>query len=127
LKNYFLKYIAIVFGILFVGLGILGIILPVLPTTPFLLLASFLFVKSSKKLDNWLINNKILGEYIYNYRKFRAIKRKAKIIAICLLWFSISFSAYMIDIIYVRILLLIVAIGVSTHLLLIKTLENIEK
>lgn len=113
-------------GIICVSLGILGIILPVLPTTPFLLLAALLFSRSSKKFHDRLINSKILGEYIYNYRKYHAIKRKTKIIAIFMLWATLVISAMLIDNIYIRILLFVVGISVTIHILYIKTLENIR-
>ena len=120
------KIILTILGILSLSLGIIGIVLPVLPTTPFLLLASFLFIKSSKKLNDWLLENKILGPYIYNYRKYNAIKRRTKITAIILLWISLMISFYLVDIIYVRVFLILVGIAVSIHLLNMNTLENID-
>lgn len=113
-------------GIVSLGLGIVGIALPVLPTTPFLLLASFLFYKSSKKLHDWLLGNKLFGQYISSYKKHRAIKRKAKIASIGLLWVTLAVSIYTVDNLYIRIFLGIVGIAVTAHLLYIKTLENIK-
>jgi uncharacterized membrane protein YbaN (DUF454 family) len=112
-------------GVLCVVLGAIGIVLPVLPTTPFLLLAAFLFFRSSEKFYNWLLNTKILGEYIRNYREYRAIKRKTKIYTIILLWATLGISIWVVDNIYIRIFLLVVGISVTLHILLIKTLENI--
>jgi uncharacterized membrane protein YbaN (DUF454 family) len=120
------RIIFIVLGILFVVLGIIGIVLPVLPTTPFLLLAAFLFVRSSEKFYNWLINSKILGEYIRNYREYRAIKRNAKIITITLLWLTLGISIWVVNNIYIRIFLLVIGISVTLHILLIKTLEKVK-
>ena len=62
------KILYLIGGIIFTGLGIVGIIFPILPTTPFLLLAAACFAISSERLYNWLLNNKILGLYIRNYK-----------------------------------------------------------
>jgi len=102
-------------GFLFVGLGILGIFLPVLPTTPFLLLAAACFARSSQKFYNWLLNNRWFGRYIRNYREGKGIPLRVKIITILLLWVTILISAYFVSIIYVRIILILVAIGVTIH------------
>ena len=114
-------------GVICVVLGAIGIVLPVLPTTPFLLLAAFLFFRSSERFYNWLLNTKILGEYIRNYREYRAIKRKTKIYTIILLWATLGISIWVVDNIYIRIFLLVVGISVTVHILLIKTFEKIEK
>ncbi|MDX1358071.1 MAG: YbaN family protein [Clostridia bacterium] len=114
-------------GVICVVLGAIGIVLPVLPTTPFLLLAAFLFFRSSERFYNWLLDTKILGEYIRNYREYRAIKRKTKIYTIILLWATLGISIWVVDNIYIRIFLLVVGISVTVHILLIKTFEKIEK
>ena len=104
-------------GTILIGISIVGIFLPVLPTTPFLLLAAGLYAKSSIKFYNWLINNRILGKYIKNYREGKGIPLKVKIIAISILWITIGYSAiFAIDILWVRILLVIIAIGVTVHI-----------
>jgi uncharacterized membrane protein YbaN (DUF454 family) len=120
--NNFKKYIFIILGSLFLTLGIIGIFLPVLPTTPFLLLTSFFYLKSSKKLHNWLINHKVFGEYIYNYITYKGVKKKDKIKSLILLYLTLSISFYLVDIIHVRIFLILVAIGVTIHILKLKTL-----
>ncbi len=121
-----IKFILVSAGVLCVSLGVIGIVIPVLPTTPFLLLAAFLFYRSSQKLHERLLNSKILGEYIRNYKEYRAIKLKAKIITIILLWTTLGISIVFVNNIYIRIFLLLVGISVSTHVLLIKTLEKIK-
>jgi len=120
------KVIFIPLGIICVALGIIGIVLPVLPTTPFLLLAAFLFYRSSNKLHDRLLNSKILGEYISNYMKYRAIHRKLKILAITTLWISLSISIVLVNIIFVRIFLITIGIAVTVHILHIKTLEKVK-
>lgn len=117
------KYLLIIAGLITLCLGIIGVFIPVLPTTPFLLLSAMCFLRSSTKLYNWLINHKIFGEYIYNYMKYRAVKKSAKISAIIFLWASILISILLIDNPYVKILLLVIATCVTIHILKLKTLK----
>ena len=106
-------------GILLV---IIGIFLPLLPTTIFLILASACFVKGSPKANEWLYNHKILGVYLRNYRDKSGLTVKAKMINIILLWLMISISVYFFtEEFLLRLLLVAIAIGVTIHLLMIKT------
>lgn len=110
-------------GITALSLGIIGIFIPLLPTTPFLLLASACFLKSSERLYSWLTGHRLLGRYILCYQKHRALSITAKITTITLLWATIISSALLfISSIWVKALLLLIAIGVTTHLLLLKNL-----
>ena len=121
-KNRFIRGLLIIAGIICVALGTLGIFLPLLPTTPFLLLAAACFARSSKRFYNWLINNKWFGEYIKNYSEGKGIPKKAKVSSIALLWITILISAYFfVDILFIRVILIIIAIGVSIIILKIKT------
>ncbi|MFO7636933.1 MAG: YbaN family protein [Clostridia bacterium] len=115
------KSLLIVSGMVALGLGILGIFLPVLPTTPFLLLAGYCFLRSSKKLHCWLVNHRVFGSYIYHYMTYKAVKKRAKIMAVIFLWTTLAISFFLVDIIYVRIFLVLVGIAVTTHLALLKT------
>jgi uncharacterized membrane protein YbaN (DUF454 family) len=118
----FAKYFYLVSGFLFVSIGVVGIFLPLLPTTIFLILASICFLKSSAKANEWLRNHKILGGYIDNYQNKTGLTRKAKIANIITLWISISLSALLLtQELYVRIILFAIAIGVTIHLVMIKT------
>ncbi|MGM9795496.1 MAG: YbaN family protein [Candidatus Aphodosoma sp.] len=110
-------------GILCVVFAVIGIFLPVLPTTPWLLLATWLFYKANPKMREWLLNNKYLGLYIYNYVKYKAIPLRMKIISISLLWVTILISVFVVNILWLRILLLCIALAVTMHLLMIKTLK----
>lgn len=122
LTNKFTKWILIIAGIFFLVLGIIGIFLPILPTTPFLLLAAACFARSSKRFYNWLINNKWIGAYIKNYREGKGVPLKIKIFTISLLWFTILFSVFLIIYnLWVKTVLIIIAIGVTIHILTIKT------
>ena len=115
------KILLIATGTFLIGVSIVGIFIPVLPTTPFLLLAAALYARSSKRFYNWLINNRILGRYIKNYREGKGIPLKVKIIAISILWITIGYSAiFAIEILWVRILLVIIATGVTVHIVKVK-------
>ena len=110
-------------GILAVALGVLGIIVPLLPTTPFLLLAAFLFSKSSEKFHKKLMENKILGEYIYNYSEKKGLILRDKVISLVGLWGGILFSFTKVANIHARLFLVVVLAGVTYHLLSLKTLK----
>lgn len=119
------KWLLITAGLLSVGLGVLGIFLPILPTTPFLLLAAACFIRSSKGLYRWLINHKWFGPYIRNYREFKAVTLRAKIGTLILLWGTISYTAFgVLDSWLLRGLLLMIALGVTIHILSLKTLTE---
>ena len=118
-----LRCLLIIVGTFFVGLGLIGIFLPVLPTTPFLLLASLCYARGSQRFYNWLLNNKLFGEYIKNYKEGRGITLKAKTITLILLWLMIGYSAFIIPIFLGKVILIIIAIGVTLHVVSIKTLK----
>jgi len=116
-----IKVLLITAGTFFFGVGIVGIFVPILPTTPFLLISAALYARSSKRFYNWLINNKIFGRYIENYREGKGIPLKIKLISIALLWITIGCSAiFAIDIFWVRVILVIIAIGVTIHIIRIR-------
>ena len=89
-----LKIVLIVLGTISLILGILGIFVPGLPTTPFLLLTAGLYIKSSDRLYLWLTGHKYLGSYITNYNKNEGLSLKTKIYSIVLMWVMISISSY---------------------------------
>ena len=120
-----LRVILIVAGILSLLAGIIGVFLPVLPTTPFLLLSAACFLKSSRRLYRWLTEHPVFGAYIKNYLKYRAITVRSKIISIALLWaVMLCTILFFTDKLWVRIVLLMVAAGVSIHLALMRTLTR---
>lgn len=117
-------YLYIICGIVSVILGALGILLPLLPTTPFLLLAIICFTRSSDKLKQWLLNHRILGKYIYNYTVHKAIPLRSKVIAICLIWVTMTLSMIMVNKLTVTIILVFIGTGVTFHLVSLKTLTE---
>jgi len=119
------KIIYISTGTLFVGLGVAGIFIPILPTTPFLLVAAALYAKSSNKFLNMLLGNRFFGNIIRNYREKKGMSLKVKIITISFLLITISFSIFFFaDNLIVIILLAVVAAGVSTHIVLLRTIKK---
>ena len=117
------KYIFMATGCLSLVLGLIGIFLPLLPTTPFLLLAAYCFTRSSKRLYSWLIHHRILGSYIYHYQTHRAISQRAKLLALCTLWGSLIFSSLLLSDLYARLLLIAAGTGVTLYILSLRTLK----
>ncbi len=116
-----IQILLITLGTFFVGVGIAGIFIPVLPATPFLLISAALYAKSSARFYNWLINNRIFGKFIKDYREGKGIPLRLKIATITLLWITIGCSAvFAVDIFWVRIMLIIIAVGVTIHIISIK-------
>lgn len=119
------KVLLIAVGMLSVGLGIAGIFLPLLPTTPFLLLSAWCFARSSDRFYAWLMNHPALSIYIKSYLEKRGVPLKTKAIALVLLWTSISLSVFfVVSLLYVRLLLVLIASGVTIHILKLKTLSQ---
>ncbi len=109
------------FGSLALGLGVIGIFLPLLPTTPLLLLAAACYTRGSPRLERWLLSHPTLGRYISNYREGRGMTLRAKVMSLALLWIGCGASAYLVELLWVRLLLGAVAVGVGVHLLRLKT------
>lgn len=107
------------------GLGILGIFLPLLPTTPLLLLAAACYARSSERFYNWLLYNKWFGNYVRNYQERKGVPLKVKALSVSLLWLTIGYSvAFVVHSPLVRVILILVALGVTTHILSIRTLRQ---
>ncbi len=119
-----IRIVLLILGTMSLILGIVGIFVPLLPTTPFLLLTAFLYLKSSNRAYEWLISQKHLGVYIRNYQENKIIPLRAKILSISLMWISIVScvcifvpDAYW----WLKILLLVVSVGVTLHILSFKS------
>ena len=109
-------------GSLFLFLGIIGIIIPLLPTTPFLLLSAACYLRSSKRIYQWLLNHKWLGVIITNYYEGKGLPLKFKVFTLILLWVTISISIiYFVNLDWIKLILLIIAILVSIHIITIRT------
>jgi uncharacterized membrane protein YbaN (DUF454 family) len=97
-----------------------------MPTTIFVILAAYFFAKGSKKFHEWLIQNKVFGTYLSNYHEGKGMSLGSKIFSITFLWLGIFISILMIDMIWLRIILLAVAIAVTIHIYNIKTYTKEE-
>lgn len=119
------KRFLVLAGVILVGIALIGIFVPVLPTTPLLLLAAACFMNSSDRLYEWLVTHRWFGPYIRNYREHKAITLQAKVSALILLWATMGFTAFsVIDLLSIRILLLLIAVGVTVHISSLKTLTR---
>jgi len=119
-----LRVLLVIAGTFFVGLGIVGIFVPVLPTTPFLLLAAACYARGSQRFYGWLLNNKWFGSYIRNYLEKKGIPLRVKVVTVTLLWITIGSSvAFVVETFVLKLILVIIAIGVSIHILSIRTLK----
>lgn len=118
-----MKIVLTILGLLSLGLGILGIVLPILPTTPLLLLAAALFLRSNRNLYDWLLNHPKLGPYIRNFMEHKAIPLKIKIISVSLVWITLLYCAVFVAGHWAfRAFFVLLAAAISAHILSYKTL-----
>jgi hypothetical protein len=103
-------------------LGLAGLVLPLLPTTPFLLVAAACYARGSRRLHDWLMRDRILGTSIRDYREQRAIRGTVKIGAILTLWVSVGISIVAVESPWLRLLLVVIAAAVTFHLLTLRTI-----
>lgn len=118
------RYFLIAAGWIFVGLGLVGAVLPLLPTTPFLLLAAACFARSSQRFYHWLHANRLFGDYLRRYRDGEGIPLRAKVISISLLWLTLTSSALFAlpsHWWHLRLGLVLIGLAVSVHILRIRT------
>ena len=119
-----MRYILTILGLISLGLGILGAFLPVLPTTPLLLLSAALFLRGNRRLYDWLMNHPKLGVYISNFMKHKAIPLRVKIVAVSMLWITLLYCAIWVAGHWAfRLFFILTAIGVTIHILSYKTLK----
>jgi len=120
----FKRYSLTSIGMISLVLGIVGIVLPLLPTTPFLLLSACCFSHSSEKFHSWLINHRWFGPYIENYRSGRGMTLRVKVTTIALLWLSIGSSViFFVDFFWAKLVMITIACCVSCYLLTRPTLK----
>lgn len=103
-------------GVIALGLGLIGIFLPLLPTTPFILLAAFCFMRGSSRMHDWLLNHKIFGQYIRDFQSGLGIPLRTKCFAISILWLSLAISIWLAPIPWAKLILVALGIGVSIYL-----------
>ena len=116
-----MKLLYILLGTISLILGIIGIFLPVLPTTPLLLLTAFFYYRGSSRLYAWLMNHPKLGSYICNFREHKVIPRRVKVYILTMLWASLLYCTYILDPIGLKCLMIAIAVGVTIHILSYKS------
>lgn len=116
------KTALITFGTIFLGLGVIGIFVPLLPTTPFLLLSAGCYARSSQRLHHWLMNTRYLGHYLKDYKEGKGVPLKVKVFTLSLLLVAITYSIiFVVENLLWRVILFAIGGGVSIHILTIKT------
>lgn len=116
------KGLFLLLGSLALGAGFIGVFLPLIPTTPFLLLASFFFVRSSERCHRWMLNNKYLGTYLSNYEN-RSIRRNDLRTTLVIMWVGMAACMVFIDKMTIKGILLLIAVGVTWHLMSLKRVD----
>ena len=120
------KAVLVTAGSVCLGLAVLGVFLPLLPTTPFLLLASACYVRSSERLHGWLMGNRMLGPYIKNFKERRGIPLRARVTTVLLLWLPLAYSIYRLDLLWLELLLLLMGVTWSVLILRMKPVGGSE-
>ena len=116
-----MKLVLNIVGVLAVLLGLIGIFVPLLPTTPFLLLAAACFARGSQRLHGWLLNNGLFGRFLRDYEQGKGIPARAKVIALLMMWSSLVLAMWRYESLTVRLVLLATGAGVSIYLLRLPT------
>lgn len=106
-----MRILFIVLGFIFLGVGAVGIVVPILPTTPFLLLASFFFAKGSKRFHDWFLSTKLYKKYLESFVKSRAMTLKGKLTILIPVSCILIITFILVDNIYARIVLVILFIS----------------
>ena len=120
-----LKYLFITFGTIFLGVGIIGVFVPILPTTPFLLLSAACYVRSSNRLYTWLINHKLFGKFVRDFRESRSISLRNKIISLLSMTLMITLSVFLfVEVLYLKLILIILGVIGFIVILSIPTLKS---
>ena len=101
-----MRYIYLMIGMISFDLGFIGIVLPILPTTPFLLLAGFCFARSSKRVHNWFVSTKAYQRHLEPFVQKRAITLKTKICILSLASFMLAFPLFLTDLWWLRVFII---------------------
>jgi uncharacterized protein len=112
-----LKHLLNTIGIIAVGLGVLGIFLPLLPTTPFLLLASACFARGSTRLHTWLRSNPVFGRYLSDWEDGKGIPARGKAAVLVVMWLSMGYSMTRVPYVALQVLLACIGLAVTIYLL----------
>lgn len=122
-----MRLLVLIAGFFFAGLGLIGVFLPLMPTTVFLILSLYCFGRSSPYWENRLLTHPVFGKALTDWRRNRSLSQKNKIIAILALWFSLGISCYFLSELWIRILLLVLGICLTIILLSLPLTDNAQK
>jgi uncharacterized membrane protein YbaN (DUF454 family) len=115
-------------GTIALALGIIGVAVPVMPTTPFLLLAAACYLRGSRRMYDWLMGNRWFGAYLLDYMEGRGVPMRTKVLTLVILWTAIGISMiFMTTNLILRAVLLVIAVGVTVHIAMVKTRCNESK
>ena len=115
------RILLVIAGSLFLAVGLVGIVVPVLPTTPFLILAALCYARGSVGCYRWLVTNRVFGRYLDDYLNGRGVPWRVRAAALAFLWGVITATAVLwVGALWLRILLFVIAVGVSVHLVMLK-------
>jgi len=113
-------------GFLFIGIGAVGVFMPLLPTTPFVILAAVCFSYSNRKLYQWLRRSSLFGTYIVHYEEKQGVPMLLKIKSIIFVWISLTLSMIALQTLWAYVLLCVIGVVVTVHLLMIKTKKPMQ-
>lgn len=116
-QNTYIRYALVTLGWVSIVLGVIGIFLPLLPTTPFILLAAWSFARSSQRFHDWLLNHRRLGPIVHAWQSGEGIPRKVRNRVLILLWVSLLSTSLIIGILWVAGLLALGGTLISVYLL----------
>jgi len=126
-RRRWVRVVFIILGHLFTGLAVLGAILPLVPTTPFLLAAAACYSRGSQRFYNWLFTNRWFGHYLSDYKSGRGISLQVKIVALLFMWPPVLFSViFIVPYLAVQIGMILLSLAISIHILWIKTKKKQE-
>jgi len=119
------RILFIVVGTILLGIGGLGVLLPIVPTTPFLLLATACYARGSKRIHRWMLRNRVFGAFIRNYVERKGITPRQKTVTLGFLWVTMTFTiVFVVDSLILRLFLVLIALAVSGHILKLPTLTS---
>ena len=122
------KYFYITLGFIALGLGLIGVILPILPTTPFLLVTSFCFAKGSERFHTWFTNTNIYRKHLESFVKERAMTLKQKVVLLSFVNFMLAFPLILVDVLPMRItIIVLIIIKLYYFIFKVKTITLEEK
>lgn len=124
-NNLIIRWFWLIIGLLLTGVGFVGIFIPGLPTTIFMILAASCYFRSSQRLYSWVLNHKYFGYHVKNYRDYRGMPLKAKIVSLIMIWlftlYAVTF-AISVNLLYVKVIIIISALFGTKTILSLKSM-----